>query len=85
MKAGVDDFLKIIEARLSESAFAVSDRPSVAELLITGYLSFPPNESGFYLEDTHPPFYAWLQRIAALPGFVVPYDILPGKRFRSYV
>jgi len=85
MKAGVDDFLNILEARLRKSVFVVSDRSSVADLSITGYLSFPPNESGFYSEDTHPSFYAWLQQIAALPGLVAPYDILPGKRLRSYV
>jgi len=85
MKARVDDFLKILEARLADSAFVAGDKPSIADLSMTGYLSFPPHESGYYLADTHPAIAAWLQRIAALPGWVAPYDILSGKRLRSYV
>ncbi len=85
IKGRVDDFLKILEARLRESPFVASDQPSIADLSMTGYLNFPPNECGYYLEETHPAIYAWLQRIAALPGWVAPYDILPGKRLRCYV
>lgn len=85
MKGRVDDFLKILEARLVESAFVASDTPTIADLSMTGYLSFPPNESGYSYEDTHPAIHAWLQRIAALPDWAAPYDLLPGKRLRCYV
>ena len=85
LKARVDDFLKILEARLGESAFVASGQPTIADLSMTGYLSFPPNESGYHLEDSHPAIHAWLQRLAALPGWAAPYDLLPGKRLRCYV
>ena len=85
MKGRVDDFLKILEARLGESAFVAGDEPTIADFSMAGYLCFPPNESGFHFEASHPAIHAWLQRIAALPGWVAPYDILPGKRLRCYV
>ena len=85
MKARVDDFLKILEARLGESAFVASGQPTIADLSMTGYLSFPPNESGYDFGDSHPAIHAWLQRLAALPGWVAPYDVLPGRRLRCYV
>jgi len=84
MKGRIDDFLQILESRLSRSEFVAGDKPTIADLSMTGYLNFPPNESGFYFENTHPAIHAWLRRIAALPGWVAPYDILPGKRLRCY-
>ena len=42
MKGRVDDFLKILEARLTESPFVATGRPTVADLSMVGYLSFPP-------------------------------------------
>ena len=85
LKARVDDFLKILEARLGESAFVVGGQPTVADLSMTGYLCFPPHESGYDLRDSHPAVHAWLGRLAALPGWAAPYDLLPGKRLRCYV
>ena len=49
------------------------------------YLSFPKNESGYDLAVSHPDIHAWLLRLAALPGWRAPYDLLPGKRLRCYV
>ena len=33
---------------------------------------------------SHPAVHAWLQRIAALPGWRSAYDLLPGKRLTKY-
>jgi hypothetical protein len=40
---------------------------------MTGYLVFPKEESGYDLAVRHPAINAWLQRIAALPGWQAPY------------
>ena len=85
MKSRVDDFLKILENNLKERPFIVGDRPTIADLSMTGYLSFPPNESGYDLDASHPAVGSWLGRIRELPGWAAPYDILPGKRMRCYV
>jgi glutathione S-transferase len=85
MKSRVDGFLKILEDNLKERPFIVGGKPTVADLSMTGYLSFPKNESGYDLDASHPAIGAWLGRIRELPGWVAPYDILPGERMRCYV
>ncbi len=85
MKSRIDDFLKILEGELHKRAFIAGDRPTVADLSMTGYLVFPPHESGYHLAASHPAIHAWLGRIASLPNWVAPYDILPGKRLHCYV
>jgi len=85
LKARVDDFLTIVEQRMQDRAFIVGDHPTVVDLSMCGYLSFPKHEAGYDLAASHPNVHAWLQRIAALPGWKAPYDLLGGKRLRCYV
>ncbi len=80
----VDDFLSILEAQLVERAFIVGDEATIADLSLCAYLSFPPDETGYDLASTHPNTMGWLSRIAALPGWRSPYDLLPGKRLSRY-
>ena len=82
---GVDNALGIVDGELARRAFIVGDRPTVADLSMCGYLMFPPDESGYDLAARFPNVDAWLQRIAALPGWKAPYDLLPGQRLRKYV
>ena len=49
-----------------------------------GYLLFPKEESGYDFSATHPALHAWLGRVAALPGWRAPYDLLPGKRLALF-
>ena len=49
------------------------------------YLSFPKHEAGYDLPASHPSVAAWLARLAALPGWQAPYDLLPGQHLRCYV
>jgi glutathione S-transferase len=85
MRGRIDDFLGILERRVADRPFVVGDRPTVADLSMCGYLSFPHEESGYDLAETHPAAHAWLRRIAALPGWKGPYDLLPGERLRRYI
>ncbi len=85
MRRRVDDFLGIIERRLQDQPFIVGDYPTIVDLSMTGYLVFPTHESGYDLAVSHPSVNAWLQRIAALPGWMAPYDLLPGKRLHCYI
>jgi glutathione S-transferase len=81
----IEDFLSILEQRLKQSAFAAGDRPTIADFSLMAYLSYPNDETGFDLATTHPAIQAWLSRIAALPGWRSPYDLLPGQRLVHYV
>jgi glutathione S-transferase len=81
----IDDFLAILERHLNANAFAAGDRPTVADFSMIAYLSYPNDETGFDLAASHPAVHAWLGRVASLPGWRSPYDLLPGKRLVHYV
>ena len=83
-RARVDDFLGILEARVGDRAFVAGERATIADLSMCAYLSFPPDETGYDLAVSHPHIHAWLGRIAAIPGWRPPYDLLPGVRLPRY-
>jgi glutathione S-transferase len=85
MQRRIDDFLSIVEQHLQDRPFVIGDHPTVADLSMCAYLSFPTHESGYDLARSHPAVVNWLQHIAALPGWQAPYDLLPGKRLHCYV
>jgi glutathione S-transferase len=76
----IKDFLGILDGHLRDRAFVVGDRPTIADISMIAYLSYPENETGFDLAATHPAVHAWLGRVAQLPGWRPPYELLPGKR-----
>jgi glutathione S-transferase len=84
LRKRLDDVLGIAEQHLHDRLFVVGDRPTVADLSMVGYLFFPKDESGYDLAASHPAMQRWLDRIAALPGWRAPYDLLPGKHLRRY-
>ena len=80
----LDDFLSILDLHLQKNAFAIGDRPTIADLSMMAYLSYPKDETGYDLQQSHPAVHAWLARLAALPGWRPAYDLLPGKRLVHY-
>ena len=81
----IDDFLGILDRHLQHHAFAIGDKPTVADFSMMAYLSYPSDETGYDFAASHPAVNAWLQRIAKLPGWRPAYDLLPGKRLTHYV
>ncbi len=81
----IDDCLNILDVHLDRNPFAIGQAPTIADISMLGYLSFPPSESGYDLRADYPNIGSWLERIAALPGWQGPYDLLPGKRLPHYV
>jgi glutathione S-transferase len=57
----------------------------MADVSMSGYLCFPAPESGYDFSASHPAIAAWLARLAGVPGWRGPYDLLPGKRLHCYV
>ncbi len=80
----LDDFLGILNHRLTTSAFAAGDKPTIADFSLMAYLSYPIDETGYDLAVSHPAIRAWLDRLAGIPGWRPPYDLLPGKRLAHY-
>jgi glutathione S-transferase len=68
--------LAILNRHLEGRRFAVAKRPTIADLSMCGYLYWP-DEFGVDWRD-HPQIAAWLERIRALPGWVHPYELMPG-------
>ena len=62
--------LGVMEWHLVERDYFVGDSPTVADVALYAYPRLCP-EGGYDLED-FPAVRAWLERIAALPGYVPP-------------
>lgn len=84
LRRRLDDFLSILAQHLAHHAFAIGDRPTVADFSMMAYLSYPADETGYDFVTTHPAINDWLGRIAALPGWRSAYDLLPGRRLTHY-
>ena len=80
----LDDFLGILDQRLSSNPFVVGDSATIADLSLMAYLSYPSDETGYDLAVSHRALHAWLGRVAGLPGWCAPYDLLPGQRLVHY-
>jgi glutathione S-transferase len=78
LKGRIDNNLTIVDQRLANRPFMLGDRPTIADLSLTGYLYYPADEFGFDIPATHKHIAAWLERMKALPGWKHPYDLMPG-------
>ncbi len=68
--------LAILEKHLAQQPFAVGGRLTIADLSICGYLYWP-EEIGVAWSE-YPAIGAWLERIKSQPGWVHPYQLMPG-------
>jgi len=83
--AGVVPFLQgrlkaaytVIDGHLAANRWLVGDQVTIADLSCCGYLYYP-EPFGFSRADW-PHIDAWLTRIAGLPGWKAPYDLMPGN------
>ena len=66
-----------LDRRLEGRDWIVGDQITNADLSCCGYLYYP-EPFGFERKD-FPHIDAWLDRIAALPGWKHPYDLMPGS------
>jgi glutathione S-transferase len=80
----LDDFLSILERHMQKNAFAIGERPTVADISMMAYLHYQADETGYDLATSHPAISAWLGRMAQLPGWKSAYDLLPGQRLTHY-
>jgi glutathione S-transferase len=76
LRGRVKGALGILDAHLGKSAFAAGNVASIADFSMCGYLYWP-DEFGVSWSD-YPRIGAWLDRIRALPGWVHPYELMPG-------
>ncbi|QHG64578.1 glutathione S-transferase family protein [Pseudomonas putida] len=66
---------RIVDAHLAKTPFMVGGRLTIADLSLAGYV-FMPEDTGIVLtEFSH--IEAWKQRIQVVPGWKLPYDLMP--------
>jgi glutathione S-transferase len=68
--------LVILDLHLKKSPFVIGKEPSIADLSLCGYLYWPDEFGVSWAE--FPAIGAWLERIRKLPGWVHPYELMPG-------
>jgi glutathione S-transferase len=78
LKGRIDGNLAIVNQRLTARQFLISDRPTIADVSMTGYLYYPSEEFGFDIARDYPAIGSWLERMKALPGWKPPYELMPG-------
>jgi len=64
----------IVDKHLATTPFLVAGRVTIADFSLLGYLYFDEH-TGIPLGD-YPHILAWRERVAALPGWRLPYDLL---------
>ena len=67
----------VLDGHLSTRDWIVGGAPTIADLSCCGYLYYP-EPYGFARADW-PHIDRWLDRIAALPGWKPPYELMPGS------
>lgn len=67
----------VLNDHLAATKWVVGDSMTIADLSCCGYLYYP-EPFGFVRADW-PHIDAWLDRIAATPGWEHPYDLMPGN------
>jgi glutathione S-transferase len=65
----------IVERHLATRAFLLGERPTIADLSLAGYIFF--DEKTGVDRASFPAIDAWAGRIAALPGWRHPYELMP--------
>lgn len=68
--------LGILEGHLAKRSYAVAERLTIADLSMCGYLFWPEEINLDW--SKYPAIAAWLGRIRAQPGWVHPYQLMPG-------
>jgi glutathione S-transferase len=68
----------IVDKHLSGRSFMLGEKPTIADISMSGYVFFSPEETGFDIAASYPAIAAWRERIKALPGWKHPHDLMPG-------
>ena len=76
LRGRVKASLGILDSHLAKSEFVAGSKPTIADFSLCGYLYWP-DEFGVSWTD-YPRIGAWLERLRALPGWVHPYELMPG-------
>lgn len=77
LRLRVESSFSIVDKHLKDRAFVLGDRPTLVDFSMAGYVYYPAAETGFDLAAAFPAIDAWRRRLAALPGWKSPYELMP--------
>lgn len=80
LRARAEAAYDIVNAHLAKQPFMAGDMVTIADFSMSGYVFYPPEETGFDIPAKYPHIEAWRQRLMAVPGWAGPYEVLPGER-----
>jgi len=69
--------LSFVDKTVTDQPFLVGDYPTIADIGCWGRMVFM-HEGGFEISNW-PHLEAWADRLKAMPGFALPYDLIPSK------
>jgi glutathione S-transferase len=69
--------LSFVDQTVTNQPFLVGDYPTIADIGCWGRMVFMA-EGGFEISNW-PHLEAWAARLKAMPGFALPYDLIPSK------
>jgi glutathione S-transferase len=68
----------LVDKHLAQRPFMIGERPTIADISMVGYLYYP-EATGIDLAQFGN-IEAWTRRIAALPGWKHPYELMPAAK-----
>ena len=77
MSARVESAFSIVDKHLAQRRFMLGDQPTIVDFSLAGYVYYPTRETGIDLATAYPASDAWRWRVAALPGWKPPYEMMP--------
>jgi glutathione S-transferase len=77
LRSRVESTLSIVEMHLADHSFVLGETPTIVDFSMAGYVYYPAAETGFDLAAQFPSIDAWRRRVAALPGWKPPYELMP--------
>jgi glutathione S-transferase len=78
LKGRITGNLGVVDRRLAKAPYLLGARPTIADVSLAAYMYYPAEEFGFDIAKDYPAIGAWMERIKALPGWVHPYELMPG-------
>lgn len=70
----------VVNEHLATRQYLVGDAPTIADFSLSGYQFFPREESGIDIGERYPHIGAWVERLKQVPGWISPYEAMPGAQ-----
>ena len=77
LRSRVESAFSIADKHFSARPFVLGDHPTIVDFSMAGYVYYPAMETGFNIAAEYPAIDAWRRRVAALPGWKPPYELMP--------